>query len=189
MAKIKLGKWEVDEDELRREIEDATRRGEEALKTEIQASSVRYEHAATKWEYTEEELQQMYEEATRRGEESLKTETQASSAQYDKATGRLVLELKNGATFIVPCDLIQGLRGASPELIAKVKLGPRGASLHWSKLDVDFSVGGLVQGRFGTKKWMEQMPQLLAEKKAAARRQARAKTQSAESRKRSRLVA
>lgn len=126
MAKIKFGKWEVDEEELQREFEEATRRGQEAMKTEIQASSVR----------------------------------------YDQASGRLILELKNGSTFIVPCDLIQGLRGAAPELIAKAKLGPRGASLHWAKLDVDFSVGGLLEGRFGTKKWMEQLPQLLAEKKA-----------------------
>ncbi len=122
---------------------------------------------AGKWEYTEEELQQMFEEATRRGEEAMKTEIQASSVRYDQSSGRLVLELKNCSTFIVPCDLIQGLRGAAPELIAKAKLGPRGASLHWAKLDVDFSVGGLLEGRFGTKKWMEQLPQLLAEKKAA----------------------
>ncbi|MFN0109438.1 MAG: DUF2442 domain-containing protein [Blastocatellia bacterium] len=122
---------------------------------------------AGKWEYTEEELQQMFEEATRRGEEAMKTEITASSVRYDQASGRLILELKNGSTFIVPSDLIQGLRDAEPELIAKAKLGPRGASLHWAKLDVDFSVGGLLEGRFGTKKWMEQLPQLLAEQKAS----------------------
>ena len=149
MAKIKLGKWEVEEEELLREIEEATRRGEESLKTEIQASA----------------------------------------ARYDQATGRLVLELKNGATFIVPCELIQGLRDAPPEQIAKVKLGPRGASLHWAKLDIDFSVGGLVQGRFGAKKWMEQLPQLLAETKPSTRRPSRAKAPSANGRKGSRQVA
>ncbi len=133
MAKIKLGKWEVDEEELLREIEEATRRGQESLKTEIQASS----------------------------------------ARYDRATNRLILELKNGATFTVPCELVQGLRGASPEAIAKVKLGPRGASLHWAKLDTDFSVGGIVQGRFGTKRWMEQVPLLLKEERTVHRASAR----------------
>ncbi|MDX2044222.1 MAG: DUF2442 domain-containing protein [Acidobacteriota bacterium] len=150
---------------------------------------------AGKWEYTEEELQQMFEEATRRGEEAMKTEIRASSARYDQKANRLVLELKNGATFIAPCDLIQGLRGAAPELIAKVKLGPRGATLHWSKLDVDFTVGGLLEGRFGTKKWMERLPELLAETKSSARRQTRtrtsstAKTSSTNGRKRIRQVA
>jgi hypothetical protein len=138
---------------------------------------------AGKWEYTEDELQRMFEEATRRGEEAMKTEIQASSVRYDQYSGRLVLELKNGATFLVPCDLIQGLRGAEPELIAKARLGPRGASLHWAKLDVDFSVGGLLEGRFGTKKWMEQLPQLLASEKRSnkpsTKRSARTATRNA----------
>ena len=126
---------------------------------------------AGKWEYTEDELQRMYEEATRRGEEAMKTEIQALSVRYDQPSDCLVLELKNGATFLVPCDLIQGLRGAAPELIAKAKLGPRGASLHWAKLDVDFSVGGLLEGRFGTKKWMEQLPKRMTKKKTISKAQ------------------
>jgi hypothetical protein len=112
---------------------------------------------AGKWTYTEAEFEQMFEEANRRGKESLKTEIQAREARYDCKTNRLVIELKNGATFIVSCDLIQGLRGADPKDIAAVELGPRGASLHWEKLDQDFSVGGLVRGIFGTKKWMEEL--------------------------------
>jgi len=144
---------------------------------------------AGKWEYTEEELHQMFEEATQRGQELLTTEIQASSARYDQTTNRLILGLKSGAAFIVPCDLIQGLRDAAPEQIAKVKLGPRGASLHWTKLDVDFSVEGVVQGRFGTKKWMENLPELVAGNKSSLRRMARAKTSSTNGRKRIRQVA
>lgn len=112
---------------------------------------------AGKWTYTEEELERMFKEADRRGKEALKTEVQAREARYDRKTNRLVLELKNGATFIVPCDLVQGLRDADPKDIAAVELGPRGASLHWEKLDQDFSVGGLVHGIFGAKKWMEEL--------------------------------
>lgn len=112
---------------------------------------------AGKWTYTEEELEQMFAEADRRGEEALKTEIQARAARYDRKTKRLVIELKNGATHIVPCELIQGLHDAAPKDIAAVELGPRGASLHWEKLDQDFTVGGLVRGIFGTKKWMEQL--------------------------------
>jgi hypothetical protein len=43
MAKIKLGKWEVDEAELDREHEAAKRRGEESLKTEPQARAAFYD--------------------------------------------------------------------------------------------------------------------------------------------------
>ncbi len=112
---------------------------------------------AGKWTYTEKELERMFAEADRRGKEALKTEIQARRAYYDQATGRLVLELKNGATHSVPCHLIQGLRNADPADIAAVELGPRGASLHWERLDQDFTVGGLVCGIYGTKKWMAEL--------------------------------
>lgn len=112
---------------------------------------------AGKWTYTEEQLEQMFAESDRRGAEALKTEIQARHAYYDPAAQRLVIELKSGATHSVPCQLIQGLRDADPADIAAVELGLRGASLHWEKLDNDFTVGGLVRGIYGTKKWMEQL--------------------------------
>ena len=127
---------------------------------------------AGKWTYTEAELEQMFAEATRRGEESLKTEIQARHAYYDYATNRLVIELKNGAIHSVPCHLLQGLHEADPLDIAAVELGLRGASLHWEKLNWDFTVGGLVRGIFGSKKWMEQLAnrQTLASPKTATAR-------------------
>ena len=112
---------------------------------------------AGKWTLTEEEFERQFAEATRRGEESLKTEIQAMRAYYDDAAHRLVIELKNGATHSVPCQLLQVLRDADPLDIAAVELGLRGASLHWEKLDWDFTVGGLVRGIFGTAKWMAQL--------------------------------
>ena len=60
----------------------------------------------------------------------MRTEPQANSVRHDRAFNRLIIELKSGATFIVPCDLIQGLRDAEPELIAEVELLPRDAALH-----------------------------------------------------------
>jgi hypothetical protein len=129
---------------------------------------------AGKWTYTEEQLEQMFAESDRRGAEALKTEIQAHHAYYDHATKRLVLELKSGATHSVPCQLIQGLRDADPADIAAVELGLRGASLHWEKLDNDFTVGGLVRGIYGTKKWMEQLArenEEVARTKATPKRQ------------------
>lgn len=128
---------------------------------------------AGKWTYTEEELERMFEEADRRGKEALKTEIQAREVRYDQPTNRLVLELKNGATHIIPCELVQGLREAAPQDIAAVELGPRGASLHWEKLDQDFTVGGLVRGIFGTKKWMEQLKRKRSKAQAATRASAK----------------
>jgi len=110
-----------------------------------------------KWMVDEKELEREFAEAEKRGQEEMAREPQAKSAYYDRPSNRIIVELKSGATFIVPCELIQGLRGAAPEDIAEVELGPHGAALHWEKLDVDFSVKGLMAGRFGNKAWMAQL--------------------------------
>ncbi len=110
-----------------------------------------------KWEIDEAELDRQHAEAVKRGKERIATEPQASTVNYDRASDRLVIELKNGTTFIVPCELVQGLRGAAPDDIAAVELTPRGAALHWGKLDVDISLAGLLAGVFGTKAWMTEL--------------------------------
>jgi len=112
-----------------------------------------------KWKMSEEEFERQYAESTRRGKEALKIEPQARRANYDRSSNRLIVELKNGVVFIIPCDLLQGLRGAHPDDIAEVELMPRGAALHWEKLDADFSVGGLMRGIYGNKNWMESLRQ------------------------------
>ena len=107
-----------------------------------------------KWEYSDEELKAQFAKATQDGEKAMRAEPQARSVHYDRSSSRIIIDLKNGATFIVPCELLQGLSEASPDDIAEVELGPRGAALHWEKLDVDFSLEGLMSGRFGSKSWM-----------------------------------
>ncbi len=110
-----------------------------------------------KFEVDEAELERQHCEAVRRGNEALKTEAQARRATYDRDSNRLIIELKNGVVFMIPCDLLQGLRGANRDEIAEVELMPRGAALHWEKLDVDFSVGGLMRGIYGNEAWMESL--------------------------------
>jgi hypothetical protein len=107
-----------------------------------------------KFAVDEAELGRQHAEAVRRGEEKLKTEPQARAAAYDPNTNRLIIDLKNGTTFIVPCNLVQGLSSAKPELMAEVELLPRGAALHWEKLDVDLSLAELISGVFGSESWM-----------------------------------
>lgn len=110
-----------------------------------------------RWEYTEQELDRMFDEATIKGKLAATVEPQAKSVHFDPATNRIVVDLKNGATFIFPCQSVQGLSGASAQDIAGVKLGPRGASLHWERMDLDFSIVGLMSGVFGTKAWMKSL--------------------------------
>lgn len=106
---------------------------------------------------SDEEFEQQFAEATVRGKALLHSEPQAHAATYDAATHRLIIEMKNGLTLLVPVALMQGLRDADPALIAEVELMPRGAALHWEKLDQDFSIAGLLNGVFGNEVWMAEI--------------------------------
>ena len=109
------------------------------------------------WDVDEETLEQQHQAARRRGERQVATEPQAQRAGYDQLTGQLWVELSNGVTFLAPIILLQDLADATPEDLARVTLGPRGASLHWEKLGVDFSLVGLLAGLFGTRAWMAEL--------------------------------
>jgi hypothetical protein len=125
------------------------------------------------YDYTEAELDAMFELARERGEETLRREPRARRAYYDPQTDRLVIDLINGTTFMVPHQLIQGLSGADPELVAGVEIPDKfGLSLHWEKLDADFSVGGLVRGVFGTRLWMAELGRKGGRSTSAAKRAA-----------------
>src|SRR2546429_5562233 len=98
-----------------------------------------------------------YDRAVKAGVLAQASEPRAVAADYDEENDRLIVKLRNGVVFIVPCSLIQGLHGAEPEKIAAVRVMPRGAALHWDELDVQMSVPGLVAGVFGTRKGMAKL--------------------------------
>jgi Protein of unknown function (DUF2442) len=82
------------------------------------------------------------------------TEPHATSARYDRKSDRIVVELDSGATFAFPPRLVEGLTDASAEELADIELLGGGYGLHWEQLDVDYTVPGLVNGIFGTARWM-----------------------------------
>ena len=92
--------------------------------------------------------------AEARGREKLEKEPRAASAHYDRKTGRVVVELMNGCTYIFPPHLVQDLSEASPDDLAEIMVEGLGFNLHWPKLDADLYVPALVGGVFGTKQWM-----------------------------------
>jgi Protein of unknown function (DUF2442) len=92
--------------------------------------------------------------ALERGRIAAETEPRAAAARYDAKSGRVIIDLTNGATFAFPSRLAEGLSDADPSDLADIEVLPRGFGLHWPKLDVDYSVPGLVSGIFGTARWM-----------------------------------
>ena len=100
---------------------------------------------------------QEYEKAKRAAARADRIEQRAKSARYDRRTNRIVVELCNGATFMFPTELAQGLAGAAPKDLAEVKVTPSGAGLRWPTLDADFSLPSLLAGEFGSKSWMAKL--------------------------------
>jgi hypothetical protein len=100
---------------------------------------------------------QEYERAKRAAARADRVEPRAKSARYNRRTNRIVVELRNGASFIFPPELAQGLAGASPKDLAEVQVTPSGAGLRWPSLDADFSLPNLLAGEFGSKSWMAKL--------------------------------
>jgi hypothetical protein len=84
----------------------------------------------------------------------METQPRAAAARYDAKSGRVIIDLTNGATFAFPVRLAEGLGDASPGDLADIEVSPTGFGLHWPKLDLDYTVPGLVSGIFGTARWM-----------------------------------
>ncbi|MEO6091406.1 MAG: DUF2442 domain-containing protein [Novosphingobium sp.] len=94
------------------------------------------------------------EAAEERGRIAQQAEPRASSARYDAEAKRIVVELTSGATYAFPPEKVEGLTDATDEQLAEVEVLGLGGALHWESLDVDYSVPGLLNGVFGTAKWM-----------------------------------
>lgn len=78
----------------------------------------------------------------------------AVKARYDRRAARVVVGLSNGVQIAFPVYLAEGLGEASAEDLSNIEISPTGLGLHWPKLDADIYVPALMQGVFGSKKWM-----------------------------------
>lgn len=122
---------------------------------------------------SEEEFDRMYEEATRRGAEKMARLPKARSAKIDPETRRLVLDMENGITLLVPVDLVQGLQTDDMKALMDFELVLKGTQIHWETLDVQFTIESFLKGIFGTQKWMSGLKEHLTE---IGRKGGRAKT-------------
>jgi hypothetical protein len=78
------------------------------------------------------------------------------SARYDRRLRRIVLDLDSGLQVSFSPDQAQGLEHATVAELSLIEISPSGLGLHWPRLDADLYVPNLMQGVFGSKKWMAQ---------------------------------
>ncbi len=106
---------------------------------------------------TEAEIERQIGEATLRGEAELQTEPLATAARFDRRTRCVIITLNKGSTLSVPVDLLQGLAEATLKDLAQIEIPSPGCEIEWPTLDQQFSIQGLLAGRFGTRRWMAEL--------------------------------
>lgn len=80
------------------------------------------------------------------------------------ATGKkLKITLVNGVVLIVPTHLIQILDGATVDEVKDLEVLLDGVYIRWPRLDEDLKVQSLLEGTFGTSRWMTGLKEHLAE--------------------------
>ena len=77
----------------------------------------------------------------------------AVAARYEEQDARLVVDLNNGVTVLIPIHLLEEVATANPEDLREIEITPAGLGLHWPRLDADVYVPGMLQGAFGSKNW------------------------------------
>ena len=95
--------------------------------------------------------------ALARGREMMAHDPRAVAARYDSQSGMIVVELSSGCTFAFPARRVEELETATDAEIAEVEILPPGFGLHWPSRDADLSLQGLMNGKFGTRRWMSEL--------------------------------
>jgi hypothetical protein len=86
--------------------------------------------------------------------DDMATSPRAVAARYDRRRSRIVLSLENGVEVAFPPELAEGLDKASATDLGRIEISPTGLGLHWPNLDADLWLPALLNGVFGSPRWM-----------------------------------
>jgi Protein of unknown function (DUF2442) len=78
-------------------------------------------------------------------------------ARYDAADDEVRIRFENGVRIAFPRRLLEGLEAASNDQLQDIVISGPGTGLYWPQLDYGHYVRGLVDGVFGTRRWMQQL--------------------------------
>ncbi len=78
----------------------------------------------------------------------------ALSASYDRALDIIILRLNNGRRLVIPREELQGLENATEAQISQIEIFS-GLDIAWPQLDLDHYLPALVDGIYGSEKWMQ----------------------------------
>lgn len=78
----------------------------------------------------------------------------AINAHYDRKSGGIVIGLSTRIDVSFPPNVVQGLENASASQLEPIEITPSGFGIHFPKLDADLYLPALLEGVFGSKRWM-----------------------------------
>ena len=95
-----------------------------------------------------------FKAANERYEKRLRDEPHIEKAHYDPVLERVIVSLSNHAWFAFRPEDAQGLQDATDAQLRDIGITPSKFGLHFPLLDAYFDITALMQGSFGTRKWM-----------------------------------
>jgi hypothetical protein len=95
-----------------------------------------------------------FDRANRRGKNLRSASPLAVAAHYDRRLDRVVVRLSSGLDVAFSPHDAQGLKNAKASQLDKIEISPSGFGLYFPKLDADIYLPALLQGFFGSRKWM-----------------------------------
>lgn len=111
----------------------------------------------SKFVITDEELKKEIKEAKSVGKRAYETEPRAVTVKYNKKTGRVIVDLITGVSFMFPAAMAEELANLPAAVLSDVKILADGIAIYWEKADVALSVPDLLNGIFGSKSWMNKL--------------------------------
>ncbi len=77
--------------------------------------------------------------------------------RYEAKEDLVTLYFADGLKISIPRKQLQGLERANQSQLSRIEIVGHGTGLHWPLLDVDHYILGLLEHRFGTKRWMNEI--------------------------------
>ncbi len=95
-----------------------------------------------------------FEKANEKAKELGSRVPKAVSAKYDRNIRRIVIQLSsNLGIFFSPRDA-EGLEHATTAQLDEIEISPSGYGIHFPKLDADLYLPALLEGVFGSERWV-----------------------------------
>ena len=95
-----------------------------------------------------------FDMANQRGKDIQAFMPRALAARYDRKNRRIVIQLSSNLDVSFSPDNAQGLECAAPSQLEEIEISPSGLGIYFPKLDADLYLPAILEGFFGSKKWM-----------------------------------